>query len=76
MQTREYTFTMTWDAEDGVWVTYVPDLDGTSSYGETPEEAIAMTKEAIELYLEVAREQGTPVPEPSARVETVEVAVA
>ncbi len=52
MRTREYAFYMAWDADEGVWVTHVPDLNGLSTYGETPEEAVVMTQEAIELYLE------------------------
>jgi len=55
MAVREYTFSMVWDADEHVWVTHVPDLNDLSTYGKTREEAIAMTKEAIELYLGVAR---------------------
>lgn len=75
MQIQEYSFYMVWDVEDHVWVTHVPDLNGLSTFGETQEEAIAMTKEAIELFLEVARAKGLPVPEPSSQFGKIAVAV-
>ncbi len=34
------------------------------SDGDTPEEAATMIQEAIELWLEVALEEGAPIPEP------------
>jgi len=44
----------------------VPDLPGCFSAGDTVEEAIDNAKEAIELWLESAIDEGMPVPEPSA----------
>lgn len=38
----------------------VPDLDGCFSQGDTIEEAIAMTVEAIDLYLDGVREKPRP----------------
>ena len=43
----------------------VPDLPGCFSAGDTVEEAIDNAKEAIELWLESAIDEGMPVPEPS-----------
>jgi predicted RNase H-like HicB family nuclease len=48
----------------------VPDLPGCFSAGDTIEEAIDNAKEAIELWLEAAIDEGMPVPEPSA-IETL-----
>lgn len=75
MHTREYTFTVLWDADDQVWVSYVPDLDNLSTYGETREEAVAQTRDAIEGYIEADAREGIPLPEPSATTETVAVRV-
>jgi len=50
-------------AEEGGYWTEVPALGGIGSQGETLEEAIAMTKDAIEGVLEVMREHGEPIPE-------------
>jgi predicted RNase H-like HicB family nuclease len=51
-----------WDAEGQVWVSYVPELGDLSTYGETLEEVIAQTREAILGYLETAAEQRLPLP--------------
>ena len=53
---------------------YVPDLPGCIATGATVEEVEASIREAIELHLEGMRQDGTPVPPPSSRVEYVEVA--
>ncbi len=75
MQTQEYTYYIIWDPEDRVWVTHVPDLNGLSTYGETKEEAIAMTKEAIEGYIEAAIAQGILLPTPSSQFDKIAVTV-
>jgi predicted RNase H-like HicB family nuclease len=43
----------------------VPDLPGCYSAGDTIEAAMENAREAIELWLEVAIDEGKPVPEPS-----------
>ena len=50
------------DSDYGVTV---PDLPGCFSAGRTPEEAIAMVQEAIELHLEGLVEDGEPLPSPA-----------
>jgi predicted RNase H-like HicB family nuclease len=47
--------------EGGCWVE-VPALRGCYSQGETVDEALSNVREAIELYLEVLEEEGTPAP--------------
>ena len=51
--------------ETGGYVAEVPSLPGCISEGETLEEAIANVREAIDLYIEVLKEDGKPVPEDS-----------
>lgn len=55
---------------------YVPDLPGCIATGVTVEEVEASIRDAIELHLEGMRQDGTPIPTPSSRVEYVEVAAA
>ena len=43
----------------------VPDLPGCFSAGSTMDEAMAMTREAIELHIEGLIEEGLPVPDPT-----------
>jgi predicted RNase H-like HicB family nuclease len=54
---------------------YVPDLPGCISTGATVEEAESELREAIEFHLAGLREDGTPIPPPSSRVDYVDVAV-
>ncbi len=53
---------------------YVPDLPGCIATGATLSEAEQQIREAIEFHLEGMKEDGTPIPPPSSRVEYVEVA--
>ena len=46
-----------WDTEERVWVSHVPELGDISTYGDTLEEAVSQTREAILGYLETAAEQ-------------------
>lgn len=52
---------------------YVPDLPGCVATGESEKEVERLIREAIELHLEGLAEDGLPIPEPSSRVEYVEV---
>ena len=51
-------------------------LDHLSPYGETREEALAQTREAILGYLEAAAKEGLPIPPAEAETEIVELEVA
>lgn len=61
-----YTFSMYFDEEEVVpaWIAYVEELEGCVSHGDTPEEAVAMVREAMELWLEGSIEHGWEVPPP------------
>jgi len=52
---------------------YVPDLPGCVAVGETLEEVTTLIREAIEFHLEGLRDAGEPIPEPTTRLEYVEV---
>jgi predicted RNase H-like HicB family nuclease len=49
--------------EEGGYHVYCPLLKGCHSYGATKEEALERIREAIELWLESARELGIKIPE-------------
>lgn len=53
-----------WDPEAQAWVAYAPSLNGLSTFGDTREEALANTREAILGYLEAAKKAGIPIPRP------------
>jgi predicted RNase H-like HicB family nuclease len=54
---------------------YVPDLPGCVATGQTQEEVERLIREAIELHLAGLAEDGLPIPEPSSRVDYIEVNV-
>lgn len=47
---------------EGGYTAIVPSLPGCVTFGDTIEEAIAMAKEAIELYIESLKEHGEEIP--------------
>jgi len=56
------------------YAAYVPDLPGCVATGATIEETERSIREAIEIHVEGLRANGLPIPEPSSRVEYVDVA--
>ena len=60
--------------EGGYWVD-VPALPGCYSQGESIEESLQNVREAIELYLEVLRDEGRDAPKDADIVYEVSVAV-
>ena len=63
-----YSIVVFWSDEDGVWIADAPDLKSCSAHGGTPAQAVAELQVAMELWLEVAREHGYPIPEPEFHV--------
>lgn len=61
---HNYPIVVFWWEPDHEWVADIPDLRGCSASGETPDEAIREVMIARELWLEVADERGTPLPDP------------
>jgi predicted RNase H-like HicB family nuclease len=62
-----YHIDIFWSDEDQLWLADVPDLSGCTTHGRTPEEAAANAVEAIELWVDSARDHGEPLPEPRYR---------
>jgi len=74
--TRRFGVLLEWDPDQRVWVSFVPSLDSLSTYGETREEALEQTREAISGYFEAAEKEGLPVPDADLEPEVVELEVA
>lgn len=64
MSQRTYRILLTPEPEGGFTVT-VPALPGCITFGEDIDHALAMAKEAIELYVETLEAEGDPVPDDS-----------
>lgn len=59
---------------EGNYSAYVPDLPGCVATGATIEETEDEIREAIAFHLEGMREDGQPIPEPTSKVEYIELA--
>lgn len=64
---RDYHINIFYSEEDGEYIADIPDLDPCAASGATPEAALAEVMIAKALWLEVAREEGLPIPEPRYR---------
>jgi predicted RNase H-like HicB family nuclease len=53
------------EVDGGGYLATVPDLPGCMSDGETPEEALKNVQEAIESWVEAAKEWNEDIPKPS-----------
>ena len=69
----DYLIVVNPDEDDGFW-TDVPSLPGCGSQGETVEEAVEMTKDAILGYIESLKKHGEAPPRDEAIAVTVTVA--
>jgi len=63
-----YTIELRYDADEG-WFVRMKELPGCISQGDTAEEALTMIREAMQLWLEVALEEGNSIPEPRSEEE-------
>ncbi len=60
----KHSVVIKWSDSDDGFIATVPELEGLSAFGNTPEEAAKELSEAKELYLEVLEEDGEEIPEP------------
>ena len=61
---RDYHINIFYSEDDGEYIADIPDLKPCSASGTTPEEALREVLIAKELWLEVAKEEGYPIPAP------------
>ena len=72
---RTFQVIVEFDPDEDVWVTYLPALNMLSTYGETREESLVMTEEAIQGYLGVVEQEGIAVLGGARTVELVQLDV-
>jgi predicted RNase H-like HicB family nuclease len=61
---RDYTINVFYREDDGGWIADIPELFACSTFGKTPEEALAEVEIAKSAWLEAARAEGKPIPLP------------
>lgn len=64
---HKYEIIIYWSNEDQVFIAEVPELPGCMAHGDTQEAALKSAHEAIQLWIDTAKEFGDPVPEPKGR---------
>lgn len=60
----KYEIVLYWSNEDSAFVAEVPELPGCMAHGHSQVEALKNINDAIELWIDTAREFGDTVPEP------------
>jgi antitoxin HicB len=76
MTERQFTIIVTPEPDGSAFNVAVPALPGCFTCGETIEEAIAMAKDAIGLYLEDLVACGEPIPEEMEHSQAIIISVA
>lgn len=66
---KDYHINIFYSDEDGGYIADIPDLKACSAFGKTAAEALAEVESAKRAWLEAARAEGKPIPEPRYRPE-------
>lgn len=64
---HKYEMIVYWSEEDSVFVVDVPELPGCMAHGDSAALAVENAQDAIDLWLDTARELGRPIPDPKGR---------
>ena len=60
----KYTIILYWSNADDAFVAEVPELPGCAAHGDSQENALKNINQAMELWIDTAKEAGDPIPEP------------
>ena len=64
---KDYHINIFYSVDDEGYIADIPDLQACSAFGRTPEEALKQVQQAKAAWLESARSEGKPIPEPRYR---------
>lgn len=62
-----YEIFLYWSPEDQAFLAEAPELPGCMAHGNSYEEALRNVQDAMAFWLDVAHEQGEPIPVPKGR---------
>ena len=63
----KYEIIIYWSEQDGHYIAEVPELPSCMADGDTLEDTLAMAQEVMQLWIDTAQEDGSPVPTPKGR---------
>lgn len=61
---KDYHINIFYSEEDSGYIADIPDLESCSAFGNTPDQALQQVKIAKIAWLEAARAEGKPIPQP------------
>jgi len=64
---HKYEIIIHWSKDDQAFIADVPELPGCTAHGRTQSKALINCQEAIDLWLDTAKEFGREIPEPKGR---------
>ena len=64
---KDYHINIFFSEADEGYIADIPDLPGCSAFGKTPAEALEQVEIAKEAWLEAAKAEGKPIPQPRYR---------
>ena len=64
---HKYEIIIYWSEVDQAFLAEVPELPGCAVHGDTPGDALANSQDAIDLWLDTAREINRAIPVPKGR---------
>lgn len=64
----KYEVILYWSEDDQAFIAEVPELPGCAADGTTYREALSNAEVIMQEWIETAKEQGRPVPEPKGRL--------
>ena len=61
---HKYEIILYWSNEDQAFIAEVPELPGCMAHGDDQQDALRNVNDAMQFWIERARELGRPVPQP------------
>jgi predicted RNase H-like HicB family nuclease len=62
---RDYHINIFYSEEDGGYIADIPDLPHCAAFGRSPQQALAEVLKAKAAWMEAAKAEGKPIPQPS-----------
>ena len=72
---KVYKYPIIIEKADNNYSAYSPDLPGCAATGSTVTETLLRMKSAIEFHVEGLKREGLVIPEPSTKVEYIEISI-